>query len=541
MTAVHAKARYDDPPKTVPGYPRQFDPFREADGFDWSPNDARKLVEFFEQALVLTSGPQAGKPFRPQSWQCDWLATLNGWRDPQGNRRFREGLFATPRKQGKTEIGAGVAIFTLGCDGEARAQVYSAAKTQQQASMVYEPASIMCRTSPMLARRFSVTPSRKRIDFAPSSSWYSALSSDAGAAHGLSPHCVLFDELHNQTSRDLYDALKSGQGARPNRMFLSLTTAGHGRETICREVWTAAQRVRDGAANLPRFLPLIYESPDGADWESEDLWRAVNPNLGVTVGLDFYQEEWRKAKESPAYENTFRNLYLNQWTEQAVRWLPMDRWDLCGDPIDEAELRGRWCWAAIDLSATTDLSCFVMAFPLDDGRVAIVPRFWRPEGTTDAAAKRDHVDYREWGRRGYMTLQPGSVVDQAAIRAEILALREQYEIREIAIDPWNAAWLCTQLQADGLEVVEHRQGYASMSAPSKAFEALVLGGKLAHNGHPVMRMCAANVAIDTDPAGNIKPTKASSSGRIDGIVAAIMATGRANTAEQTCSPFFITG
>lgn len=538
MIAVHSAKPFDEPPRNLNGY----DPLRDADGYDWSPPHARHIVDFFGDCLVLTSGAKAGQPFKLERWQADWLATLNGWRDRNGNRRYQEGLYATPRKQGKTEIGAGVAIYMLGPDGEQRAQVYSAAKTRDQASMVYEPAAIMARTSQVLARRFTITPSRKQISFEPTASYYRALSADAGAAHGLNPHCVLFDELHNQTSRDLYDALKSGQGARANRLFLSLTTAGHGRETICREVWTLAQQVRDGVAKMPRFLPLIYETPPDADWTSEDVWRAANPNCGVTVPIDFYREEFLRAKETPAYENTFRNLYLNQWTEQAVRWLPMDRWDACGvEPIDEAALAGRECWAGLDLSTTTDLTAFALAFPLADGSVVLLCKFWRPEGTTDSAIRRDHVDYRDLARRGLITLTPGSVVDHDRVRNDILALRDRYRIEEIAFDPWNATQMMTQLRGDGLTVVEHRQGFGSMSGASKEFERLVVGGTLRHGGNALLRWNAANVAIDTDPAGNIKPTKAHSTGRIDGIVAAIMACGRAVTATPSGGAWFVTG
>ena len=537
MIAIHEQREYAEPPRNLNGY----DPLRDADGFTWSPEHARLLVDFFREMLCLTSGEHTNKPFIPQKWQADWLATLNGWRDADGNRRYREALFAVPRKNGKTETGAGLALYMLGCDGVQRGEVYSAALTRDQASRVFEPAALMARRSPVLARRYSVTQSYKKIDYVPAASYYRALSADAGNAHGLNPHCVLFDELHNQRTRDLYDALKSGQGARPNRLFVSLTTAGHGRESICREIWDAARNVRDGLVSLPRFLPLIYEIKEGDDWTDEEVWRACNPNLGVTVPLDFYRDELAKAKATPAYENTFRNLYLNQWTEQATRWLSMQSWDECGaEPLDMAALLGSWCWGALDLSTTTDLTAFVLAFPLGDGCVAILPHFWRPEATAREASKRDHVDYLEWSRRGWLTLTPGSVVDHDRVRRDINELGQRYSIREIAADRWNAAQILTQLAGDGFAIVEHGQGYGSMSAPSKEFERLVVGRSLRHGGHPVLRWNAANVAVETDAAGNVKPTKGHSSGRIDGIVAAVMACGRALTQAPRATPWFVT-
>lgn len=527
---------YDEPPRNLNGY----DPLRDASGYAWSPEQARRIVSFFGDFCTITGGPNAGQPFVLERWQADYFATLNGWRDANGRRRYRESLLAVPRKNGKTEMIAGLALYMLCADGETRSKVYSAAKTREQAAMVYEPAAIMARSNPALAKRLVVTKSSKKIDFEQTASEYKALASDAGAIHGTNPHCVLFDELHTQTTRDLYDVLKSGQGARAQPLFASLTTAGHGRETICREVWTRAQAIRDGASNAATFLPMIYESQPDDDWTNEDVWRACNPNLGVTVQWEFLRDECRRAKETPAYENTFRNLYLNQWTEQATRWLPMDRWDVCGGDLLPDALLGRTCWAALDLSTTTDLSAFVLAFPFDDGSVALLPFFWRPESTATEAGKRDHVDYREWSRRGHLSLTPGRVVDHDRIRADINAIAKRYHIQEIACDRWNASQLMAQLAGDGFDVVEHGQGFASMSAPSKEFERLVVGGKLIHGGHPIMRYNAANVAIETDAAGNIKPTKANSTGRIDGVVAGVMATGRALTAEVCGGAWYIT-
>lgn len=535
MVAVHANDRWSNPPRSIAGY----DPLRDADGYDWSPPHARRIVDFFSELLVLTSGKHAGKPFRLESWQADYVATLNGWRAKDGARRYTESLFATPRKNGKTETGAGLALYCLCADGESRAQVYSAAKTREQASMIFEPAEIMARTAPALRKRLATTRSSKRIDYEANGSYYKALASDAGAIHGTNPHAVLFDELHTQTTRDLYDVLKSGQGARTQPLFISMTTAGHGRETICREVWSLAQKVRDGISPMPRFLPLVYETPLDAPWDDESVWHACNPNLGVTVALDFLRAECHKAKNVPSYENTFRNLYLNQWTEQSERWLPMDAWDACG-VVPVPDLRGRMCWAGLDMSTTVDLTAFAMAFPLDDGRVALLVHFWRPEATAREAGKRDQVDYREWSRQGFLTLTPGSVVDHDRVRADINEFGRRYNIRQIAADRWNAAQILTQLSGDGFDIVEHGQGYSSMSAPSKEFERLVVGGKLAHGGNPLLRWNASNVSREKDAADNIKPTKSGSSGRIDGIVAGIMAVGRAVTAEAAGGAFFVT-
>lgn len=536
MIAAHVKHEYSEPPRMLNGY----DPLRDAAGYDWHPEHAQRMVDFFPQVLTLTKGAKAGKPFVLEKWQADYIATLAGWRSIEtGLRRYRESLFFTPRKNGKTETGAGLALYGLALDGERGARVYSAAKTREQASEVFDPAAAMARKSPLLIKRLEVIPSRKRIKHDASDSYYQALAADAGAIHGTNPHWVLFDELHTQPTRELYDTLKSGVGARSHPLFVNMTTAGYDRNSICWEVYCHAVKVRDGLCD-PTFLPLLYEAKEDADWTSEDVWRAANPNLGTTISLEFLQAECRRAKETPAYENTFRRLYLNQWTEQDVRWLPMDKWDSCGGrDLTPEFLLGRPCYAGLDLSTTTDLTAFVLAFLLDNGSLAVLCKFWRPSDTAEQAEKRDRVPYREWGRRGLIELTPGAVVDHDIVRRDINALRDKYDIQEIAADRWNASQLISQLGGDGFKIVEHGQGYASMSAPSKEFERLVVGGELVHFGDPVLRWMASNVTLEQDASGNIKPTKAKSTGRIDGIVAAVMGAGRALTAQPIGGAWFV--
>jgi len=527
MAAIHDSTElYRNPPTKI-GQGGKYDPTRDADGYEWSPKHAAAIVDFFPTYLMLTSGKTAGQKFQLQPWQADYLATLNGWRDASGRRRYRESTFFTPRKNGKTETGAGIALYMLALDGEQKAEVYSAAKDREQASRVFEPAAAMVEKSPSLRSRFRITPSRKTIDYHATHSYYKATSADSGGKHGLSPHCVLFDELHTQPNRSLYEAFKSGLGFRAHPLFVSMSTAGTDRLSICYEVWQIARKVRDGVFRDPEFLPLVYEFPDGADWKDEDVWRDCNPNLGVVTSLEFLRAEFRRAMESPLHENTFRNLYLNEWTEQAVRWIPMEDWRACD--VELPNLDGEPCWCGLDMSSTRDVTAFVMAFPLCDGRVALLPHFWIPEDTAAMAERSDRVPYRLWAKNGLVTLTPGRQVDHDKVRADINAFGNRYNIIEIAADRWNAVQILTQLTGDGFSVVQHGQGYASMSGPSKEFEKLVIGHKLIHGGNPILEDHAENVSVERDAAENIKPTKSNSTGRIDGIVAAIMACGRALT------------
>ena len=518
MIAKSGHYRFEKPPENIAGY----NPTRDGGSFSWDRTAAERAVNYFSDCLILTSGKTAGRPFRLQPWQADYVATLFGWKRPDGTRRYRESAFFVPRKNGKTETGAGLALYGLCCDGEQQAQVYSAAKNRDQASLVFEPASRMVERAPVLSSMCKVIESKKRITFAKTSSYYCAVSADAGSAHGKSPHMVIFDEVHTQPNAKLYEGLKTGMGFRRQPLFLNASTAGTDRNSICWEVWQQARNVRDGVDPNPHFLPMIYEIAEGESWEDEAVWQRVNPNLNVTVTLEFLQEEYAKAKSSPRYENSFRNLYLNEWTQQAVRWLPMDAWEECGS-TSMPDLTGEQCYAGLDLSSTTDISAFVMAFQQANGRVYLIPRFWLPAENVRKRADRDHVPYDVWERNGWLTLTPGNAVDYDIIRRDIQQLAEKYWIQSLRIDPWNATQLATQLQGDGLPVEFFRQGYQSLSGPSKELEKFILRRELVHPHSPVLTWMAGNVAVEKDAAENIKPSKARSTERIDGIVAAVMA------------------
>jgi phage terminase large subunit-like protein len=311
-----------------------------------------------------------------------------------------------------------------------------------------------------------------------------------------------------------------------NPLFVNITTAGFNRHSICWEVWQYARQVRDGVMPDPTFLPMLYELKDGQPWDSPETWRECNPNFGVSISADFLRQEYERAKVSTAYENTFRNLYLNQWTEQAVRWIPMERWDDCDEALPD--LTGQPCYAGLDLSATEDITALALVFPLDDGTFAVLPKFWIPEETAARKERQDAVPYRKWIAEGLVTATPGDCVDHSVVRADINRLAQQYTIREIAYDRALSIGIAPQLaQEDGFPMEPFGQGWLSMSEPSKTLFRLVMKRQLVHGGNPVLRWMAANVSVARDAADNIKPVKDKSTGRIDGIVATIMGLGRA--------------
>ena len=518
----------NEPPRNINGY----DPTRDADGFRWDGDAAQLAVDFFPTFLTHTKGHTG--PLRLEPWQTDIIATLFGWLRPDGTRRYRETLIAVPRKNGKTTLAAGVALYLLTADGQTGAEVYSAAGSRDQATLVYEQAAAMVRACPALDSRLKVRDATKRIAYVGKGSYYRAVAADAGTLHGTNPHGVIFDELHTQPNRDLYDVFKSGMGARQNPLFVAITTAGYDRHSICHEVWSYARSVRDGLINDPHFLPAIWELPDGADWQDPDVWHKCNPNLGVSIGLEFLREECERAKQLPSYENTFRNLYLNQWTEQAVRWLPMDTWRRGGE-LEAPNLDGQECWAGLDLSSNLDVTALSLVFKRDDGGYWVLPYFWIPGGEVLKRVKRDRVPYDVWTRDGWITMQPTASIDHDLLLADLEKISQRYWIRQIAVDRWNAEHVISKLSAAGLEVVKFGQGFASMSGPSKQFEKLVLDGKIGHQNNPVLNWMAGNVSVLRDAAENMKPDKATSSDRIDGIVATIMAVGLAGLVAEPTS------
>ena len=476
-------------------------------------------VRFFEKHLTHAKGELGGKPFLLQPWQRNYVRAL--FAEENGRRKVRTSLLALPRKNGKSTLAAGIALRCL-LEPEPGCEVYSCAASRDQARLVFDTAKIAVEQSPTLSAQLKVY--RNAIARESTHATYKSLSAEAGLQHGLSPHAVVFDELH-VSNREMWEVMLSGQGARRNPLTVALTTAGYDRKSVCWEIWKYAEAVAAGAVKDDTFLPMIWAADPAADWKLESTWLSANPNLGVSVRLDFLRSECARAVEMPTYENTFRQLYLNQWTEQSTRWLRMDHWAQ-GDKPCPVDLAGRECWAGLDLATTFDTTALVLLFPLDDGTFWIEPHFWIPSENAHQRERRDKVPYLTWQRQGYLTMTDGNVTDFDKVRADINAIASKYRLKACGLDPWNSAQLGQQLQGDGLPMRDFRQGYGSLSAPSKQLENLCVAGRLIHGGHPVLSWQASNVAIQQDSAaGNIKPSKAKSTERIDGIVSLVMAIG----------------
>lgn len=523
--------------RMLPGY----DPLAQAGDCYFDADAAEAACAFFGECIRHVKGKEAGQPFVLEPWQRAVVGNLFGWKRPDGSRRYRECFLYVAKKNGKTAFAAGLLLYVLACDGEQGAEVYSAAATRDQAALVFQHAAGMVRQEPELSRRLRIygdkggSQMRSIVVEDDPSSTYKCLASDANTADGSNPHFVIIDELHRHKTPELAEVLQKSTAARRQPLVIYTTTADYNRPSLCNTKLAYARTVRDNKGDpkapgyAPSFLPVIYECHKDDDWKSPVVWFKANPNLGVTVTEDFLASECQKAQEMPTELNNFLRLHLNIVTDADEAWIPADRWDACGEAFDPAALEGRRAFGAFDLSSKVDLTAWVLLFPPtpEDEKYRLLCRFYVPAEAMHERERRDKVPYGTWARLGLLQTTPGDVIDYDFIEADVLADSKKYDVQEIAYDEWNATQTALHLQEKGLKMVSFGQGYKSMSEPAKEWEKLVIQGLLAHGGHQVLRWMMGNTMIERDPAGNIKPSKKRSPEKIDGVVAGVMALGRA--------------
>ena len=382
---------------------------------------AKRAVNFFN-SLKHTKGKWKGVPFDLLPWQDKVVSDIFGTVKSDGYRQYNTAYVEIPKKNGKSELAAGMALYLTCADMEWGAEVYGCASDRQQASIVFDVAVDMVDQCPALKKRIKPIMSVKRLVYKPTNSFYQVLSSEAFTKHGLNVHGVIFDELHAQPNRDLFDVMTMGSGdARTQPLFFLITTAGTDRESICFEQHQKALDIMEGRKIDPTFYPVIYGLPDTEDWTKEENWYKANPSLGHTIDIAKVRNACLSAMENPAEENLFRQLRLNQWVKQSTRWMPMEKWDDCDEMIDIRYLRGRECYAGLDLSTTLDLTAFVLVFPPrnDSEKYIILPYFWIPEDNMKKRVNRDHVPYDVWNAQGHIRTTPGNVVDYRWIEEDI--------------------------------------------------------------------------------------------------------------------------
>lgn len=511
-----------------------------ADGCYYDAAAADRVIKFFSRYLVHAKGEWAGQPMELSLWQEYHTRNMFGWKRSDGTRVFRTVYIEVPRKNGKSTWIAGLGLYLLSADREMGAEIYSAAADAQQAAIVFDTAKgMVVGNADMRAR---CKPMRRVIVVHALGASYKVLTADVNTKHGFNSHGVLFDELHTQPNRELWDVLTTSTGSRKQPMVIAITTAGFDRNSICWEMHEHARKVAQNIIEDGQTYPIIYGSGPEDNWKDPLVWRAANPNLGISISEKYLADACQLAVNNPSFENTFRRLHLNQWTSQETRWIPMKAWDATPGEVVYEDLLGKECYGGLDLASSIDIAALDLIFPkkveTETGRITIFKNlsfFWIPEDNIEERCKGG-VRYDLWVKQGLIRTTPGNIIDFDFIVRDIAQLMAKFKILEVAYDRWGAAKITNDLQELGLTIVPFGQGFGSMSAPSKELLRLVLAKQFHHGANPVMRWMADNVIVRQDPAGNIKPDKSKSSNKIDGIVATIMALDRAVRKEGSTGP-----
>lgn len=506
-------------------------------------------IDFFS-LLHHSKGKWAGTVIELQPWQQFIVWCIFGWKRADGARRFRTAYVEIAKKNGKSTLAAGIGLELLILDGEPGAEVYCAATKKDQAQIVFNEAERMREASPSIKKR--VKHFRNNLCIPETNSKFEPLGADTDTLDGPNIHGLIFDELHAYKSRAILDVLEGGTAARRQPLVFKITTSGSDRESACGQEHEYAERLLEGHVEDDTTFAYVAALDPGDDWEDEKNWPKANPNLGICPTVEYLAVKAAKAKSQPGYRNAFLRFHMDVWTQATTGAISIEKWNECvgfslagkdpkvlrGEVMAQLAMEKRRCFAALDFSSKVDLTSLVLAFEPDPDAPAspwiLLPWFWMPKDNIAERATEDRVPYDVWEREGFIQGTPGNFIDQDFIIAEIVKLRRMFAFSEnretsspeIAFDPWNSSQAAVDLQNEGFAVVEFRQGYKSMSEPTKSFLGMVPAKRIAHLAQPVLSWQAGNLMVVTDAAGNQKPTKENTSKKIDGMVAAIMAVGR---------------
>lgn len=478
-----------------------------------------KVEGFIENFITHVKGELAGQKIKLEKWQKEDIIrpAFGIKRKSDGLRRFRTVYIEVPRKNAKSTILAGVGLYLLLADGEKGAEIYSAAGDRDQARIIFDIAAGMVYHNEELLKRCRVFQYtiKKKTDL----NYYRVISAEAKTKHGFNAHGILFDELHTQPDRELWDVLTTSVGSRRQPLIIAITTAGYDKESICYEIHEYAKKVKEGVIKDDSFLPVIYSAPMDADIFDINVWKLANPGFGTIVKEEYIREQVNKIRNQPSFESTFRRLHLNQWVGTAETWIPDDVWMTnASEPLCEGP-----CYAGLDLSTVGDISAFVLFFSQS---LSVLPFFFVPSEKVEERSRKEGVNYDVWVREGKMISTPGNILDYDYVMKTMIECKEKYDIREIGYDRWGIKDLSNkfdrnQVDLDKWPIFPVGQGFASMSEPTKNLERMATASKLRHGGHPVLRWMVSNVGIEDDAAGNIKISKRKSREKIDGVAALI--------------------
>lgn len=487
---------------------------------------ALEHIEFIQ--LLKHTGDFYGQPFLLLDWEYDTLWNVYGVVKENGLRQYQFAYLEIPKKNGKTELVAAIGLDHLVNDPPG-GQIYCCAAEKEQAGLTYRAAKQMIEQDPDLVTLLKVIDSKKEIHNKSTGTFLKVLSAEAYSKHGLNPTVIIFDELHAQPNRDLWDVMTFGAGAaRKEPLWWVITTAGDDpdRHSIGWEIHEKAKKISDGEQINLAWYVKMYNAPEEADIFDEDTWYKANPSLGKTISIESVRQEALEARNSESSEKLFRWLRLNQWVSlKRIGWLPLTLWDTTEGKWNPAELIGKRCYAGLDLSSTTDLTALKLLFPPQDGfdDWREISEAWIPEDSMKERVARDGVPYDRWVKSRHLHVTPGNVVDYEFVEARILAANQQYDIQMLGVDQWNARMLEQRLEKGGVKLYEVPQDMKNLSPAMKEQERLMKKGSYTHEHNPAARWCFGNVKVAVDGNENIKPMKNKSIERIDIAVAGIIA------------------
>ena len=513
--------------------PYRFNPkLKDKEGRGFYPAD--NLCAFIER-LTHVKGPLAGQTITLEPWQTFILTTVFGWIKPDGKRRFRRSYIEVPRGNAKSTLSSAVGLYMLAADREGGAEIYSLATTRDQARIVFGDAQAMARASAGFRQRFGVSVGAHNLHVLNTGAKFEALSAEGSTLDGLNIHFGCVDELHAHKTRTVYDVVETGIGKRDNSLLWVITTAGSNRAGICYEVRTYNTKVLDGHLADESQFGIIYGLDDGDDWTSEQALSKANPNWGVSVRPEVVAGLQYKALQMPAATNNFKTKHLNDWVNADTAWMDMRAWERCKcETLRWEDFEGEPCYIGLDLATKTDIAALVAVFPRPEGRFAVLGRFYLPE---DSVYEGRNSQYSGWAQSQRLIATSGAVTDFDVIEADLLDLQSRFNVRQVAFDPWQATQLASHMLERGLPMVEMRATVSNFSEPMKMLEALVLKGALEHDGDPVLGWMMSNVVAHLDAKENIYPRKERAENKIDGVVALIMALGRALSQREGSSVY----
>jgi phage terminase large subunit-like protein len=493
---------------------------------------ADRIIKFIERVTTHVKGELAGKPFKLEEWQIDYIRELFGTVNDDGTRQYRTSFVFIPRKNGKSNLLAAIGLALLFIDKEPGAEIYVCASSRDQANAIFDVCKQMVRNQPVLERGCQVY--RNSIVLKGTNSFLKAVAADAGVLHGANASAVLYDEVHSAKNRELWDVMATSMGARSQPLMFGISTAGlFDPNSVCYELYDYGKKVRDGIIEDNTFLPLIYEADANDDIYSEETWRKANPNYAVSIKPEYFKKMSNEAKTLPSAEIAFRQLHLNQWVNSLASWIADDEWMQSAGEVRLEELRGRKCYGGLDLAAVEDVTAFVLIFPWDDGSIKVLPYLFVSEAAVERRRVQTGGSYDSFVAKGELIVTDGNSTDYGVIKNKIVEAADVFDIQSIAFDRWNSNSLVQQLVDEGIDMDPFGQGFVSMSGPIKNAEVLVKQRKLHHGGNSMLRWMVGNVVVKKDDAENVKFSKAKAGDKIDGVVAMIMALGEKMTVENS--------